>query len=171
MKRTPDLIEQVKTLRRIGYSWNKIHAETGIPVGTARKWATLPDEPGQADAREKFVVEYQEQGRRLVKANLDILERDTLAQEIKPLDRAKIIGIITDKLEVIGHPKSGDGNGRTLVTINLLPNQPGRGAVIDADELSPLPGEVPGDDMRVGCGQNLQRMLGSGQDVTGVPED
>ena len=158
--RDPVKVEEVKTLRRLNRTWPQVASQTGLSVSTCRRYAEVPDTAEQEDERDKWVAEFSSQGSRIVKNLLDIIETATLTGDLKPKDAAIMTGIIVDKLELV-KARRKEQSGQPLVRINLVCD--GR-TLPDAGGLPYLEGEVQGDDMRTGGGEDLRRLPGGGPD-------
>ena len=161
-----NLVEQVKLMRSMGRSQTKVAQDLSISVDTVRRYERREDEtPEQSAARVKNLVMMIDQTWRIVHSGLNILEEKMNKGEKafpNSKDLATVIGIMFDKIAAadrqLATGDSTEGEVKTTFVLQLANSESEQNPV----ELSQLPVEVSGDGVRIGGGENVLRLPGSG---------
>jgi len=183
MARPLDLVkvERAKALRATGKSYSRIAKMMGVSLPTIQRWVNMEQEgiedkldKKREDEAENFVSE----GWELIHTGLAQLKVRLNNEEIKSKELITMIGVIFDKIMAVQTKNSGTGPDKPTIVFNLYSSQNGEsvptgkyGLIANTGEVSPITGEVQGDDMRPGSGENILALPGSCDDIDAVSGD
>jgi hypothetical protein len=175
LKKTPELVEEVKTLHAMGWHRLRLAKEFGVDERTIRYWLAVEDEPDQATKLEELRL-----ARRLQAADkawdvaegaLAILQKkiDNGEMELEPAKHiATIFGITVDKIMAL-EARGSKTPGRGSININILPPTDGHTTRVIADPIQVHDESRPiqRDDSGSGVGEDVLRLPQSGYDCDG----
>lgn len=166
------VVERVKLLSEQNVPQTTIAKQCDISVATVRRYIKRQDEtPEQEEARNaeriKIIGQIYEVCHLAEAKVIDSLKKN----EIKGKDAAVIWAIHLDKMLLL-EAKIGSRDQTTeTITFKFVSDGTENRPQLDTGEVSHLPVEIQGDDMRIGGGEDLLRLPGGSQDGPGVPQE
>lgn len=176
MIKTPELVEQVKTLHELGWSNVKIANHVNTDESNIRRWLKEDDPPETAGKlaklRDKNVERFVEEAWDMVfkfNAVLNDFITNNPDKFRNPRDVATCMGIYVDKIAAL-QSRGGKSGGKSSININILPPSDGSPTRINANTVSvhDEPEQVPGDDSGHRSGENVLRLPPVSEDGPGI---
>lgn len=169
------LVEQCKTLDAMGKNQTEIGKILGITRFRVSRYIAMEDPPEIAGElhvmRQEQVKKFGEKVWPLVQALVVSLDEDLRSGQMKARDKIIGIGVLIDKLNAIeAMGKGGNRGGNTTVRIEFYDESKG-GVIVNPAEVPSGELEIPGDDMRLGSGENIFRLPGGDRDCLSIPEE
>jgi transcriptional regulator with XRE-family HTH domain len=163
------VVEQVKALRATNVPQRTVADQLGIHISTVRRYERRQDEtPEQYEARAKELVRFAENAWEVVRlAVIEVIE-GLRNKEIKPKDAAVIGGIYFDKILAAESRIGGNEKTTERFVLEVVTSESKSDSLPDPGEVSQLPSAVQSDDLRIGGGENVLGVLGSGDPESGT---
>ena len=179
-KKSPEMIEKVKTLSELGWSNIKIGKEIGVCEATIRKWRQEPDPEEVHDELEALRSvkrkQYVDEAWDIALMGLAIAKETMMKGEgayKNPKDPVIISAIMIDKIAAIEARRGGAKPVTAPISITILPPNDGHTTRIEQDAVPvyDIDGEVLGDDCGSRLGENVLRLSSGCDDGPGEPQE
>ncbi len=177
-KKTPELVEHAKALRALDWKNRRIANQLGVDEATIRRWLKEPDPPEIADAladlRLKKAQSYIHRAWNSIDGINDEVDRRIEAGELreeKLKDLAVMQAIYVDKINLL-EAKRAPRQDSSPINILIVPPGGDSGhqtkTVADTVQVYDVEGEVLGDNLGPGSGEDVLRLPARCDDGSGV---
>jgi len=150
-------------MQALGRPATQIARDLGISVSTVHRYKKLDDEPEWEEARERMIAKFEERAWEDIFLLMDSVHEGAVNHDFKPKDAAVVAAIYIDKISILKKPVKREVTNEKF-SFNLIIDGNRSTSIADSGSVPFIEGEVQGDDMRPGCGEDVLGLPRSGDD-------